>query len=170
MLKIRSKYLMILQFMWHTPNINDTMSHDSWIFHPFKYIIMFVLRIIFTNENHIISKTLRIASDLRFKFSRLPLTFPTCITSYAHMDMMFLYLILEIPWHSTNLLLILRRKLHCIQNKFEEHLFELWACKIFEIILQMSDRFTSGLILGLQPANERRRYKVTPSLIGWVQA
>ena len=24
-----------------------------------------------------------------------------------------------------------------------------------------------GLILGLQPANERRRYKVTPSLIGW---
>ena len=27
----------------------------------------------------------------------------------------------------------------------------------------------SGLILGLHPANERRRYKVTPSLIGWVQ-
>ena len=26
-----------------------------------------------------------------------------------------------------------------------------------------------GLILGLRPANERRRYKVTPSLIGWVQ-
>ena len=25
----------------------------------------------------------------------------------------------------------------------------------------------SGLILGLRPANERRRYKVTPSLIGW---
>ena len=24
----------------------------------------------------------------------------------------------------------------------------------------------SGLILGLRPANERRRYKVTPSLIG----
>ena len=28
----------------------------------------------------------------------------------------------------------------------------------------------TGLILGLQPANERRRYKVTPSLIGWAQA
>ena len=28
----------------------------------------------------------------------------------------------------------------------------------------------SGLILGLHPANERRRYKVTPSLIGSVQA
>ena len=27
----------------------------------------------------------------------------------------------------------------------------------------------AGLILGLRPANERRRYKVTPSLIGWVQ-
>ena len=28
----------------------------------------------------------------------------------------------------------------------------------------------TGLILGLHPANERRRYKVTPSLIGWAQA
>ena len=27
----------------------------------------------------------------------------------------------------------------------------------------------SELILGLYPANERRRYKVTPSLIGWAQ-
>ena len=27
----------------------------------------------------------------------------------------------------------------------------------------------SGLILGLHPANERRRFKVTPSLIGWAQ-
>ena len=27
----------------------------------------------------------------------------------------------------------------------------------------------AGLILGLRPANDRRRYKVTPSLIGWVQ-
>ena len=25
------------------------------------------------------------------------------------------------------------------------------------------------LILGLRPANEKRRYKVTPSLIDWVQ-
>ena len=36
-------------------------------------------------------------------------------------------------------------------------------------------RFTSseeaipGLILGMHPVNERRRYKVTPSPIGWVQ-
>ena len=27
----------------------------------------------------------------------------------------------------------------------------------------------TGLILGLRPANERRRYNVTPSLIGWAQ-
>ena len=27
----------------------------------------------------------------------------------------------------------------------------------------------SGLILGLRPANERRRFKVTPSLNGWEQ-
>ena len=28
---------------------------------------------------------------------------------------------------------------------------------------------TTGMIIGLHPANERRRYKVTPSLIGWAQ-
>ena len=28
----------------------------------------------------------------------------------------------------------------------------------------------SGLILGLRPANERRRYKVTPSFTGWAQS
>ena len=27
-----------------------------------------------------------------------------------------------------------------------------------------------GLILGLHPANERRRYKVTPFVIGWLQS
>ena len=27
----------------------------------------------------------------------------------------------------------------------------------------------SGMILGLRPANERRRYKITPSLIGGAQ-
>ena len=29
--------------------------------------------------------------------------------------------------------------------------------------------YNPGLILGLRPANERRRYKVTTSLIGWAQ-
>ena len=31
------------------------------------------------------------------------------------------------------------------------------------------DLVISGLILGLVPANERRRYKVTLTLFGWVQ-
>ena len=34
---------------------------------------------------------------------------------------------------------------------------------------EMIKNHYSGLILGLHPANERRRYKVTPSLIGWAQ-
>ena len=28
---------------------------------------------------------------------------------------------------------------------------------------------STGLIVGLRPANERRRYNVTPILIGWAQ-
>ena len=36
------------------------------------------------------------------------------------------------------------------------------------VMLNNVDR-CSGLILGLRQANERRRYKVTPSLIGWAQ-
>ena len=40
------------------------------------------------------------------------------------------------------------------------------------IHLQRGDNpsMATGLILGLRPANERRRYKVTPSVIGWVQS
>ena len=40
-------------------------------------------------------------------------------------------------------------------------------CFLFCLIFFQGD-FT-GLILGLYQANERRRYKLTPSLIGWVQ-
>ena len=32
-----------------------------------------------------------------------------------------------------------------------------------------SFKWSAGLILGLHPANGGRRYKVTPSLIGWAQ-
>ena len=38
------------------------------------------------------------------------------------------------------------------------------------IHMNTRDHITTGLILGLRPASERRRYKVTPSLIGWAQA
>ena len=38
------------------------------------------------------------------------------------------------------------------------------------VLLFHEERFQyTGLILGLHPANERCRYKVTPSLIGWAQ-
>ena len=40
---------------------------------------------------------------------------------------------------------------------------------INQISLQLYCVYHSGLILGLHPANERHRYKVTPSLIGWAQ-
>ena len=53
--------------------------------------------------------------------------------------------------------------------------FENVACKM-EIILSWFQYIKScfiydnaGLILGLHPANERQRYKVTLSLIGWAQ-
>ena len=35
--------------------------------------------------------------------------------------------------------------------------------------LQNTKESITGLILDLRPANERRRYKVTPSLISWAQ-
>ena len=38
---------------------------------------------------------------------------------------------------------------------------------VMSLLLELIDR--TGLILGLHPANERRRYKVTLSLIGWAQ-
>ena len=47
------------------------------------------------------------------------------------------------------------------------------TCKIYSDhspVQTVSIKFEiTGLILGLRPANERRRYKVTPSLIGWTQ-
>ena len=35
--------------------------------------------------------------------------------------------------------------------------------------IEKADNEMAGLTLGLRSANERRRYKVTLSLIGWVQ-
>ena len=47
----------------------------------------------------------------------------------------------------------------------------LWICT--RLMWVLAGKLTwspfPGLILGLHPANERRRYLVTPSLIGWVQ-
>ena len=52
-----------------------------------------------------------------------------------------------------------------------------WQLSVFSAIkicyglhqLPNSHTHNSGLILGLRPANERSRYEVTPSLIGWAQ-
>ena len=44
--------------------------------------------------------------------------------------------------------------------------------KLDYIFIEISFRYVhagTGLILGVCPASERRRYKVTPSLIGWAQ-
>ena len=38
-----------------------------------------------------------------------------------------------------------------------------------ELHITCTDSTVTGLILGLRPANERRRYLETMSLIGWVQ-
>ena len=38
-----------------------------------------------------------------------------------------------------------------------------------QYLFEYGNRYVTGLILGLGPANERRRYKETPSLIGWSQ-
>ena len=40
---------------------------------------------------------------------------------------------------------------------------------LYDFILHASRSDILGLILGLRPANERRRYFVTTSLIGWAQ-
>ena len=43
--------------------------------------------------------------------------------------------------------------------------------KVYHCIITVLEKVGhSGLVLGLRPANERQRYFVTPSLIGWVQA
>ena len=39
----------------------------------------------------------------------------------------------------------------------------------FSKLPRYSANNASGLILGLRPANERRRYKLIPSVIGWAQ-
>ena len=47
-------------------------------------------------------------------------------------------------------------------------ILDVWQYVFFKFCLATSD--STGLILGLLPANERRRYFVTTSLIGWAQA
>ena len=76
--------------------------------------------------------------------------------------------------------------IHCLLDKtnYIHHatswdylsMYNLW-CKPVSLYIQTFSYTlgrhhdeSPGLILGLRPANERRRYKVTTSVIGWVQA
>ena len=45
-----------------------------------------------------------------------------------------------------------------------------YQCRILHLTWTMFDHGTDCLILGLRPANERRRYFLTTPLIGWAQA
>ena len=48
--------------------------------------------------------------------------------------------------------------------------YSIWVKKITYIWALVCQKVSNtGLILGLRPINEKRRYKVTSSLIGWVQ-
>ena len=57
------------------------------------------------------------------------------------------------PQHAKTIVLVPSYDSYCLSSGNE--ILALWV--------------HSGLILGLRPANERRRYKVTPSPIGWAQ-
>ena len=76
---------------------------------------------------------------------------------------------------------VLENKIHII-NDICQHL-ELYNRELGFVVISTYDVWlraaasfhpvqgpaSTGLILGLYPANGRRRYKVTPSLIGWAQ-
>ena len=53
-------------------------------------------------------------------------------------------------------------------NSFFEYLLVMKYSMNLTIYLEHSIH-DARLILGLRPVSERRRYKVTPSLIGWAQ-
>ena len=60
-----------------------------------------------------------------------------------------------------------------LNNKGLIHVDSFWGMHWAFLSLQSNvnvAHILTGLILGLHPAKERRRYKVTPSLIGWAQS
>ena len=65
---------------------------------------------------------------------------------------------------------ILKRKCN-ISNKYPwSYLYIVWVFREITLCVFLRGRATyAGMILGVRPANERRRYKVTPSLTGWAQ-
>ena len=60
-------------------------------------------------------------------------------------------------------------KTYCA-NKDENLIKNLYST-IHKIVIVLAPmHIYPWVVLGLRPANERRRYKVTPSLTGWAQA
>ena len=84
-----------------------------------------------------------------------------------------------IAWTNTGLL-IAPKETKCIEIRITLRNF-IWRICIWKYRLQNVGHFcrppyvcyimdtVAGLILGLCQTNERRRYKVTPSLIGWAE-
>ena len=58
---------------------------------------------------------------------------------------------------------------HVIWYRYFFELAKLAILPIQLVIVACLPTYFAGLILGLRPDRERRRYKVTPSRIGWVQ-
>ena len=56
-----------------------------------------------------------------------------------------------------------------IQSLYKQHASMIWQSTFRKKWWNFALPRKAGLILGLRPANERRRYKVTPSLTGWTQ-
>ena len=57
----------------------------------------------------------------------------------------------------------------CCPGVVDQHGSSVFDTRTKHTPLFVTKYILPGLILGLRPANERRRYKVTPSLIGWAQ-
>ena len=71
-------------------------------------------------------------------------------------------------------MIIKKQGMFDIENLLEKQKhnnFNIFICMKDDwmFISEMSPWTESGLILGLRPANERRCYLVTTSLIGWAQ-
>ena len=53
---------------------------------------------------------------------------------------------------------------------YEEFISMLNRLKHVKLLFYFRDQSTSGISLGVRPANARRRYIVTTSLIGWANS
>ena len=76
---------------------------------------------------------------------------------------------LEVPLDYWDLTLWALGKQKIYIFTFTCQILTLGWCRKLKFVFMKDDDLFAGLILGLRPANERRDYKVMPSLIGRVQ-